>query len=69
MREGKVIATHAPRYGFRLNAARDGYEVDEEKMAVVRRVFRMVGVEAMPLRAIKQAFEDEGIPTPGGAKR
>src|SRR5215217_6114479 len=44
-REGKVIATMKPPYGFRYNEARDGYEVDEEKMAVVRRVFRMVGAE------------------------
>src|SRR5215217_5311970 len=44
-REGKVIATYRPTHGFRINAARDGYEVDEEKMAVVRRVFRMVGSE------------------------
>src|SRR5215211_5396548 len=27
-REGKVVATRSPRYGFKLNAARDGYEVD-----------------------------------------
>src|ERR671921_2006279 len=32
-REGKVVAGHTPNYGFRYNAARDGYEVDEEKMA------------------------------------
>src|SRR5215208_1308082 len=37
-REGKVVATRSPRYGFKLNATRDGYEVDEEKMAVVRRI-------------------------------
>ena len=28
-----------------MNATRDGYEVDEERMAVVRRAVRMVGVE------------------------
>jgi site-specific DNA recombinase len=34
-RQGKVIALSAPNYGFRYNAARDGYEVDEEAMTVV----------------------------------
>jgi site-specific DNA recombinase len=35
-REGKVMAGHRVKYGFRLNAARDGLLVDEEKMRVVR---------------------------------
>src|SRR5215216_2748034 len=43
VREGKVIATHAPRYGFKASATRDAYEINEEKMQVVRRIFRMVG--------------------------
>src|SRR5215204_3803752 len=34
-REGKIIAGTSVNYGFRLNIARDGYEVDEEKMGVV----------------------------------
>ena len=68
-REGKVIATRAPRYGFRINASRDGYEVNEEEMAVIRRVFRMAGVEGMSLRSIAMTFGREGIPTPKGAKR
>jgi site-specific DNA recombinase len=36
-REGKIIAVHTPNYGFRYNATRDGYEVEPEQMAVVRR--------------------------------
>jgi site-specific DNA recombinase len=31
-REGKVIAGPAPDFGFRYNASRDGYEVDETYM-------------------------------------
>ncbi len=62
--EGKIVAGHTPNFGFRYNASRDGYEVDEEKMARVRRVFRMVGVEGLPLYAVKRTFEHEGIPTP-----
>ena len=41
-REGKMMAGRSPRYGFKVNASRDGYEVDEERMRVVRRVFRQV---------------------------
>ena len=67
-REGKVIAIHTPNYGFRYNAVRDGYEVDEEAMRVVRRIFRMVGSERQTLYAVKRALEKEGVPTPGGAR-
>jgi len=68
-REGKVMAGHRVKYGFRLNAARDGLLVDEDKMSVVRRVFRMVGAEGETLSAVHRAFEREGVPTPGGGKR
>jgi site-specific DNA recombinase len=67
-REGKVIATRRSHYGFRYNASRDGYEVDEETMAVVKRIFRMVGTEGAAIRAVKRAFELEGLPTSEGKK-
>ena len=44
-REGKIMAGHRVKYGFKLNGTRDGLLVDEVKMAVVRRIFRMVGSE------------------------
>ncbi len=66
-REGKVIATTVPDYGFGYNAARDGYVVDEAAMAVVHRIFRMVGVEGKTAHAVKAAFEREGVPSPGRA--
>jgi len=67
-REGKVIAIHTPNYGFKYNAARDGYEVDEEAMRMVRRIFRMIGSERRTLYAVKRTLEREGVPTPGGAR-
>ena len=67
-REGKVLATHAPRYGFKLNANRDGYEIDVGEMEIVRRIFQMVGVEGRSIRSISTILEREGIPTPKGAK-
>src|SRR4028119_1382227 len=41
-REGKIIANNSVDYGFRYNDARDGYEIDEATMSVVRRIFGMV---------------------------
>src|SRR5919112_1081087 len=67
-REGKVMAGHRVKYGFKLNATRDGLLVDEEKMRNVRRIFHMVGVEGYTLNAVFKSFEREGIPTPGGGK-
>jgi hypothetical protein len=42
--------------------------VDEDKMVVVRRVFRMVGAEGMVLNAARCVLEKEGIPTPSGRR-
>jgi site-specific DNA recombinase len=66
VKEGKVLAAHAPRYGFKFSPTRDSYEVDEEKMAVVRRMFSLVGVEGRTQRSVERMFEREGIPTPKG---
>ena len=38
-------------------------------MAVVRRIFRMIGVEGMSMHAAKKTFEREGSPVPGGGTR
>jgi site-specific DNA recombinase len=67
-KEGKVVAGPRPNYGFRFNERRDGYLVDEDKMGVVRRIFRMVGVEGMTLNAARCTLEKEGIPTPSGRR-
>jgi site-specific DNA recombinase len=67
-REGKVMAGPRVKYGFKLNATRDGLLVDEGKMLNVRRIFRMVGTEGHSLNAVYKTFERERIPTPGGGK-
>jgi site-specific DNA recombinase len=67
-REGKVVAGHTPNYGFRYNAARDGYVVDEEKMQVVRRIFRMVGAEGVSTHTVARTLEREGVPNPAGGR-
>ena len=67
-REGKVVAGHTPNYGFRYNAARDGYEVEEEKMEVVRCIFRMVGAEGVSMHGVAKTLEREGFSNPGGGR-
>jgi hypothetical protein len=37
-------------------------------MAVVKRIFRMVGTEGVAIRGVKRIFEREGLPTPEGKK-
>jgi site-specific DNA recombinase len=37
-------------------------------MAVVKRIFRMVGMEGVAIRGVKRTFEREGMPTPEGKK-
>jgi site-specific DNA recombinase len=65
-KQGKLVACPQSDYGFRYNDARDGYEVDELKMAIIRRIFRMVGVEGMSLNAVASGLEADGIPSPRG---
>ena len=67
-KQGKLIASPQSDYGFRYNETRDGYEVDELRMALVRRVFRMVGVEGMTLNAVGARLQAEGIPAPRGGR-
>jgi site-specific DNA recombinase len=67
-KEGKVVAGPRPNYGFCFNENRDGYLVDEKKMAVIRRIFRMVGAEGMTLNATRRTLEKEGIPSPSGRR-
>jgi site-specific DNA recombinase len=67
-REGKLVASPQSDYGFRYNDARDGYEVDPPKMALIQRIFRMVGVEGLSMNAVARRLEAEGIPSPGGKR-
>jgi hypothetical protein len=59
----------AARYGFTFNDARDALVVDEEKMALVQRIFRMVGVEGQAIFAAKRMLDAAGVPTATGKRR
>ncbi|MBA3426136.1 MAG: recombinase family protein [Rubrobacter sp.] len=69
-REGKIVGAMArPTYGFRFNATRDAYVVVEEKMAVVRRIFEMVGEEGVSIHGVQRALEGDGVTAPRGGRR
>jgi site-specific DNA recombinase len=65
-REGKIICGHTPGYGFRYNETRDGYEVEPHNMAVVRRIFSLIGSGGESLSGTARTLEREGIPSPSG---
>jgi site-specific DNA recombinase len=67
-KQGKIIAGRRPNYGFKFNDTRDSYEVDEHTMPIVRRIFRMAGVDGLSVNGIKRALDAEGVPTPSGRK-
>jgi len=67
-RQGKIFVGPSPSYGYRFDEGRDAYLVDEEKMAVVRRIFRMVGSRGMTLNSVGRAPKDEGILSPSGQR-
>lgn len=70
--KGEVVGSHKVAYGFRPIVGDSGktraYSVHPEQMEVVRRIFRMVGVEGYPLRGVKKNLEAAGIPAPGGGR-
>ncbi len=67
-RSGNIVNAKRTRYGFRANASGLGYEVDEEKMAIVRRIFRLIGVEGVGVYGVITALKREGVPTPTGKR-
>ena len=67
-REGKIIANNSVDYGFQYNDAHDGYEVDEETMLVVRRIFEMVA-NGSSLNAVAETLSREGVKVPYSRSR
>ncbi len=67
-REGKIIASVSPDYGFAFTETRDSYLVVEEEIRVVERIFRMIGTEGATLHRVKRTFDGERLPTPGGKR-
>ncbi len=65
-RKGRIVAGHTPTFGFRYagDRAERAYEVEEDHMRVVRRVFEMVGAEGTSNRGVASRLNREGVPTP-----
>jgi site-specific DNA recombinase len=66
-KEGKVVATMKPPYGFSYNATRDGLVVNEREMAVVESIFRMAAEGLGPMKIQTRLYE-RGVPAPRGGK-
>jgi site-specific DNA recombinase len=66
-RQGKVIAGRLPDYGFRFGPNRDSYEIVEEEMAVVRRIFSELASGAS-VNGVRAALDADGVPPPAKGK-
>jgi site-specific DNA recombinase len=64
-RQGKIIATMKPPYGFRYNEARDALVIHEPERQVVERIFRLAADEH-GAKAIQTRLYREGILSPTG---
>ena len=60
-----MAARPCSTYGFAYNEGRDGYVIDEEAMAVVRRIFDLIA-SGTPIRSVKAALEAEDVLAPNG---
>ncbi len=67
-REGKVVGSGPAPLGFKYNADRTNFLVDEETMPIVRRMFRAVGAEGSSLWAVGRALERDGVMAPSGGR-
>jgi site-specific DNA recombinase len=65
---GKIVPGRYAPYGFAYDRETGSYRVDESRARHVRRAFRMVGNDGTTLRAVKIAFQRDGVPTPGGGR-
>jgi site-specific DNA recombinase len=68
-RQGKLVRTHTPHYGYAYTDDGDAYVVDEQAMSGVRRIFELIAEERLSIHASKLRLEAEGVPTPSGGTR
>jgi site-specific DNA recombinase len=65
-RQGKLIRSHTPIYGFEYTPDGSAYAVVPEEMAVVRRVMESIA-HGETVFGTKRLLERDGVPTPSGA--
>src|SRR5829696_5799075 len=63
-RKGKLVRSSRPHYGFEYDETGERYVVNEEEMAVVQRIFRLVS-SGTSLYGVKRSLELDGVPPPG----
>jgi site-specific DNA recombinase len=66
-KEGKVVPSASPPYGYAYNADRTNYVVEEARMALVRRIFDMMA-KGFTMHGVQRTFEREGLLSPNGHK-
>src|SRR5215211_2048094 len=62
-RQGKIIATRKPPYGFRYNEARDALVIQVPERQVVERIFRLAA-DGRGAKAIQTRLYREAVPSP-----
>src|SRR5215208_6192698 len=67
-REGKMLRTSRPDYGFKYDETGDAYVVAEEEMRLVQRIFLHVSA-GETLNSIKRKLELEGVSPPMNGHR
>jgi site-specific DNA recombinase len=66
-KEGRLIGTARALYGFKYNAARDGFVIHEPEMLVVERIFRLAA-QGLGVKAIQSRLYKEGVLTQNGRR-
>jgi len=66
-KEGRLVGTARALYGFKYNAARDGFVIHEQEMLVVERVFRLTA-QGLGVKAIQSRLYKEGVLTQNGRR-
>ena len=66
-KEGQVLGSGTPPYGFRRNSDGTNFEIDDT-MPVVRRIFEMVA-SGNNIHQVKATLEAENVPPPGNNLR
>jgi len=67
-RKGKLVRNSRAHYGFEYNETGECYVVNEEEMAVVRRIFRLVS-SGSSLHSVKRSLEVDDVPPPGNGDK
>jgi site-specific DNA recombinase len=67
-RKGKLVRNARAHYGFEYDETGERYLLNEEEMAVVRRIFRLVS-SGSSLYGVKRSLELDDVPPPGNGHK